>query len=62
VAEIVASPDIHAFLQPSVEFGVHALRHAPVDSGRISTEEFSRSHKSGTEGLQETSVSRIAGE
>jgi hypothetical protein len=50
------SPDIHAFLQSSVEFGIDALRHAPVERGRISTEEFSRSHRSGTEGLQETSL------
>jgi hypothetical protein len=55
VAEIVASRDIHAFLQSSVEFGVDALRHAPVDMGRISAEEFFRSHESGRAGTQRTS-------
>ena len=54
VAEIVTGPDVHAFLQSSVEFGVDALRHAPVDSVRISTEEFFRSHESGRDGLQKT--------
>jgi hypothetical protein len=40
--------DVYGFSQSSVVFDVDALRHALVDRGRISTEEFFRSHESGT--------------
>src|SRR5664279_6502720 len=55
MAEIVASPDVHAFLHSPVEYVMDALCHAPLDRGRISTEEVFRSHESGRAGSHGTS-------